>query len=355
MGLYDAISEASDLVSGVTAIASSKKEIILKQGANAVLLFIILVIFGCLDFATLTFHIEYLLTPSFWGTVITKMIAGVCAFNIGINLMLDNEIKKNKVLEGLIKRYYELLEKKQTDFEYYVTKVFNREQKKKSYISHINRKIAILNRLSRGKDRLLYSSDLKENEEKKKKNLYCRKRAELEALKDPDFIEKNIDSIYVRYYEVDPAVFELEIDGSASIKGVKTRGSLVVGRSKASSSIIFSMLGFSMFVTAFTLTADQEQFESQMEAFWHYCLKTAEDVGVILWQAFQGMIRVRKIVSQQLTEPYSGRIMVLEGYLNWRLTNKVPDTALYKERQKEEYIEISESDLKELEAKKKAQ
>jgi hypothetical protein len=67
------------------------------------------------------------------------------------------------------------------------------------------------------------------------------------------------------------------------------------------------------------------------------------------------MMRVRKIVSQQLTEPYSGRIMVLEGYLNWRLTNKVPDTALYKERQKEEYIEISEADLKAIEAKKKAQ
>jgi hypothetical protein len=67
------------------------------------------------------------------------------------------------------------------------------------------------------------------------------------------------------------------------------------------------------------------------------------------------MTRVRKIVSQQLTEPYSGRIMVLEGYLNWRLTNKIPDTALYKERQKEEYVEISEEDLKELEAKKKDQ
>lgn len=351
MGLYDAISQASDLISGVTSVASSKRETFLKQSANAILLFIILTIFGCLDFATLTFHIEYLTTPSFWGTVVTKTIAGVCAFNIGINLMIDEEIKKNKVLEGLIKRYYELLEKKQTDFEYYVDKVFNRDQKKRAYISYINRKIWLLNRFSRNKDRLLYSSDLKENEEKKKKNFYCRKRAELEKLKDPEFIEKNIDSIYVRYYEVDPAVFELEIDGSPSIKGVKTRGSLAVGRARASSSVILSMVATSMFITAFTLSADQEQFETQMEAFLHYLLKTAEDVGVILWQCAQGMLRVRKIVSQQLTEPYSGRIKVLEGYVNWRLTNKVPDTALYKERQ-EQVIEVSEEDLKRLQEKK---
>lgn len=355
MGLYDAISQANDLISGVTSVASSKRETIIKQSANAVLLFIILAIFGCLDFATLTFHIEYLTTPSFWGTVMTKTVAGVCAFNIGINLMMDNEIKKNKVLEGLIRRYYDLLEKKQTDFEYYVDKVFNRDQKKRAYISYINRKIWLLNRFSRNKDRLLYSSDLKENEEKKKKNFYCRKRAELEHLKDPEFIEKNIDSIYVKYYEVDPAVFELEIDGSPSIKGVKTRGSLVVGRVRASSSVIFSMVMTSAFITAFSLTADQQQFEDQMQAFLYYCLKVTEDVLLIGWQALQGMIRVRKIVSQQLTEPYSGRIKVLEGYVNWRLTNKVPDTALYKERQKEEYIEISESDLKALEAKKKAQ
>ena len=43
-----------------------------------------------------------------------------------------------------------------------------------------------------------------------------------------------------------------------------------------------------------------------MVAFWHYFLKACEDLFIILWQAFQGMLRTRKIVSQQYTEPYAG-------------------------------------------------
>ena len=66
MGAYDSrINAANDLVGGAISLAASKKEYILKQGANIVLLFIVLAVFGCLDFATLTFHPEYIFTPSY--------------------------------------------------------------------------------------------------------------------------------------------------------------------------------------------------------------------------------------------------------------------------------------------------
>ena len=109
MNAYDSrINAANDLIGGAISVAASKKEYILKQGANIVLLFIVLAVFGCLDFATLTFHPEYIFTPSYWGTVITKVVAGVCSFNIGINLMLDGEIRKNKILADLIDQYAKL-------------------------------------------------------------------------------------------------------------------------------------------------------------------------------------------------------------------------------------------------------
>ena len=288
------------------------------------------------------------MSVSYWGTVITKTIAGVCAFNIGINLMMDNEIKKDVLLADLMTEYEKLVQYIQLDFEYFVLKVFNRKNKIDAYVSVINRKIYHLNKIARNKDKLLYSSNLPENHEKKQKNWYCKKRQELENLKDVEFIEKNIDAINVKYYAVDPAIFQLEIDGSAVVRGVKTKGSLNVGRAKASSNVILGMIFISAFLSAFGLEADKTQFENQMIAFWHYCLKAVEDIGIVLWQTFRGMLNCRKIISQQLTEPYAGRIKVLKEYVNWRLENNKPDTEVYKELHSEEILELTPQQIEEL-------
>ena len=347
MGLYDGISRANDSLDKVSSLVSSKREFIIKQTANSILLFIILIVFGCLDFATLTFHGEYLLTASYWGTIGTKMIAAICALNIGINMMLDNEIKKSEELSRNIDTYNKLIKLKDTDFEYFVTRVFNPKLKRRAYISDINHKIYWLNKFSRRKDRLLYSSDLPENQDKKLKNLYCIKRKELEDLKSEDYINKNLDNIVVKCNEVDPAVFELEINGDQKNNGLKVTGNITVGRIKESSTIILSMLLLSMLTTSFGLTASKEEFENNMIAFWHYCLKAVEDVGVVLWQFFNGTLRARRIVSSQLTKPYAGRNAVLQDYVNWRKETNAQESPVFQEL-KEEVIEISEDQLKNL-------
>lgn len=346
MNPLNKISSISETVSSAVSIAVSKKEYIGKQLINALLLFVILLVFGCLDFATLTFHIEYITTASYWATVATKAVAGICSFNIGINLIWDTEIKKDAILADAIKKYNDLILKKQIDFEYYVRRVFNPSEKKKAYISQINRKIYLLNKFSRAYDRLLYSSDLPERQQEKLTNKYCIRRQQLEDLKKDEFIDKNIDSLKVKYYEVDATVFDLEIDGSPAVRGVKTRGNTTSGRVKATSSMVLGMVVFSMFITAFGLTVSKEVFESQMVAFWHYCLKCAEDVGIILWQTARGMLKTRKIISSELTEPYVGRIKVLTSYLEWRLTTNRPDTESYKELNSEVEIEVTEEQLK---------
>ena len=346
--MLNGLSSGIDLISGAVSIASSKKEFIGKQIINASLLFVILLVFGCLDFATLSFHFEYILTASYWATVGSKAIAGVCAFNIGINIMWETEIKKDLILANAIKTYNELIAKKQLDFEHYVVHVFNPVEKKKAYISQINYRICKLNKFSRAKDRLLYSSDLPEKQRKKIHNLYCKRRQELENLKTDEFIDKNIDAIKVKYYEVDASVFDLEIDGSPSIKGVKTRGNSTTERIKATSAMVLGVVAFSMFVTAFGLEANKEMFEDQMVAFWHYCLKCVEDVGIILWQVTKGLMKTRKIISSSLTEPYTGRIKVLTNYLEWRLATNQPDSKVYQEMNEENYVEITEDELEKI-------
>lgn len=354
------VSEVGDVISRAVSVASGKRETILRQLVNGTLLFIILLVFGCLDFATLTFHAEYLTTWGYWGTTISKTVAGICAFNIGINLLWDIELKRDYILAFAIRRYEILIHEINNNkhFEYFVTKVFNRREKKKAYISQINRKIYLLNRFSRARSRLLYTSELPEQQELKKKNFYCIKRKELEELKSDEFIDKNIDALKVRYLEVDPAVFQLEIDGSVTLRGTKTRGNVGVGRAKATSSMILGMIAFSMFVTSFGVTADAQEFANQMERFWHYFLKVCEDIFIILWQVTKGMLRVKKIISSELTQPYAGRNKVITEFVEWELEQGYVDKEYYDKLIKqlkdvkiedvnkdEEVIEVTEEQL----------
>lgn len=355
------VSEVGDVISRAVSVASSKRETILRQSVNGVLLFIILLVFGCLDFATLTFHAEYLTTWGYWGTTITKTIAGICAFNIGINLMWDIELRRDYILAFAIRRYEILIHEINKHFEYFVIKVYNRREKKKAYISQINRKIYLLNKFSRAKSRLLYSSELPEHQALKEKNFYCRRRAELEKLKSDEFIDKNIDALKVNYLEVDPAIFQLEIDGSIKLRGTKTKGNVGMGKVKATGSMVFGMVGFSMFVTAFGITADKQEFANQMERFWHYLLKCAEDVGIVLWQVTRGLLRAKKIISSELTQPYAGRNKVLTEFVEWELEQGYIDQDYYNnlmtelknvkiegESKDEEYIEVTEEQLKKM-------
>ena len=107
--LEKGVTRANEGLDKVAGLISSKREFVIKQAANSVLLFIILLVFGCLDFATLEFHAEYLATASYWGTIGTKLIAAICAFNVGINMMLENEIKKSEELARNIEIYNKLI------------------------------------------------------------------------------------------------------------------------------------------------------------------------------------------------------------------------------------------------------
>ena len=304
-----------DTTHNLISYANSNRNKISKIVINSILLFIIFAIFGCFDFVNFTIDITLLANWKYWTQVFTKTLGGAIAFNIGINLMFDHEIESDLVLAEQREKYRNLNDKKdQTTFNYYVTNVFNKQEKKKAYKDKINRKIYWLNKFSTNKSKLLYSSD---KEDEKAKSKYCIKRKELEELKSDEYIEKNLDSIIVRYNMVDPIVFELEIDGSRSYRGVKTKGDVNFGRARLTSGVVLGMILISMIITSIVLAPDQQQFENQMVRFGHYVASCATDTGIILWQAFRGMINARKLVSQELTEPFAGRNMVLDSYFQW--------------------------------------
>lgn len=351
MKLYESVSRAENQIDIFSSLVSSKKEYIGKQALNLLLLLIILIVTGCMDFMHPALHLERVFNISFWSAIISKLIAGICAYNIGINLLWDITVERDTVLANAIKTYNQLITYKQIDFEYFIVKIFNPKLKKQAYISAINRKIYILNKFSRAKDRLLYTSDLPERQKEKETNKYCILRKQLEELKSEDYINKNFDALNVRYMEIDPAVFELEINGSQKTTGIKTRGSVTEGKAKASLNVALTMLLISAFTTALAFELSGSELAEEVGSFMGYLIKCVIDVATIIWQFLRGLFSVKTLVSKEVTEPYMGRNQVLQVYIDWRITTNQPDTAVYKELKKEEYVEMTQEEFNKLHEK----
>ena len=304
-----------DTTHNLTSYAYSNKAKISKIVINTILLFIIFAVFGCFDFVNFSMDITLVLTWKYWTNVITKVIGGSIAFNIGLNLLYDKEIENDKELALQREKYLKLNgQKNELLFNRYVEEVFNPGEKRKAWKSYINKKLYWLNKFARNKDKLLYTNG---NTEEQKGNKYCERRHELEMLKSDEYIDKNINSIQIEYGKVDPILFELEIDGNGTYRGLKIKGDVRTGRARFTGGVVIGMIMFSMLTTSIVLAPDQQQFENQMLAFWHYVLVCCEDVGVILWQTFRGMVSARKLVSEELTTPYVNRNRVLDCYYKW--------------------------------------
>lgn len=323
--VFDKVNDATDRL---TQLLSNKQERVTKGVINFILLVVILGVFGCFDFLTMRFNFDVFdfvghqeLAASYWTEVITKAIAGVCAYNIGMNINWEREVEKSFTLKDLIRRYNDL--EKMRDgktFNDFVMNVYNLEEKRKAWVDSINKKIHRLNRFAKHGDLILYSS---EDEQGKKKSRYCQRRAELEEMKTEGWIDKNIGSVFVRYRAVDPIVFSLDIECKTESRGAKVQGNVAMAKARNSASVVFGMLAISMFLASFALSASKEKFVDQMQAFWYYALKLLEDIGVVLWQVFRGMLDDRKLVNSELIAPYAGRIKVLEAYVSWCAENKV--------------------------------
>lgn len=339
-----------------TSLLSTHTEKIKRGIINGILITLVLLVFGCLDFMTWTFDFTRIITLEYWTTIASKLTAAICSFNIGININWDYAIEKAIELKEAIKLYETLIKQKDSgNWDYYVNHIFNKHTKRRAYINYINQKIYRLNKFTRDKDKVLYSSviplkkreketdeeweeylktydiECKELREKKSHNKYCIRRRELEYLKSEEYINANLDSVSVSYSRVDPSVFDLEIDAKAKKDIIKVKGNVGAGRARASSSIALSMVVISMFTTALVLSINQQQFVDQMQAFWYYLLTCIVDAGLVAWNVFRGTRSASAIISEELTTPYVYRNRVLTGYIGWKKENNIQPTKAYEE------------------------
>lgn len=350
--IAEAINKIGDAADSVSDLVSSKKEFVIKQSINVVLLLIILLLFGCFDFLHLTFHYEYLIDGNFWISVVTKAAADVAAYNIGINVIIDDMIKRNKVLANLKTIYENLNQYKDQDFPDFIYE-YNRECKIQAYKNKITKMIYMLNKFSKKKDKLLYSSKIA-TEEEKSQNKYCIRRKQLETLKTDEYIKENIDSLDINYRDVDPAVFDLEINGEQKIIENKVVGSVNRGRAVMSFTTILGVMIAPIIINSIALDPNAQELEDGVIAGLNYAIRIASDIGIIIWQFSRGILSTHKIVSREITIPLSARVSILKKYYAWRDKKglNVPqyyrdllEEPVYATMSKEEYLKMKENNL----------
>ena len=325
----------------VEDLVSSKRQFIVKQLTNALLLLVILLVFGCFDFLHLKFHYEYLIDYNYWVNIVIKAVADICSYNIGVNFIIDDIINRNMTLARLKIAYEKLNSVKQEDFPVFIHE-YNLKQKIIAWKNYINHKIYILNKFARKSDRLRYANWSKATVQEK--NRYCLKRYRLETMKTDAFIQENIDNLEAPYKDIDVAVFELEINGAEKIVQNKVTGSVTKGRAIASVSTLLGVVLFSAVFQPIGLQPNKNEFESQMVAAVNTAIKISTDIGIIIWQFTRGIFGTPKIVSNQMTIPLSERVKILKEYYSWRKSKgeEVPQCYLdlLKEKREEDAIEV---------------
>lgn len=344
------------------SLFSDNKERIFRTAMNVVLTIVILAVFGCFDFVSMEWDWSRIFTYAFWTKVVSKTTATVCAFNIGINFNWEGAIASFFVLKKTIADYEALIKDKDDEhFEYYVNQVYNMESKRRAWINKINRAIYRLDRFSKNRDKLLYTSKIPGDvpdyaekcralEESKSHNRYCIRRRELEELKSEQYIKDNIGSLSVRYSKVNPSAFEMDIGGKIIDEDNKVTGNVSVGKARATAGIVWGTVFVTAVTSAIIISVNQQGFVDQMQAFWYYLMSTAVDVGLIAWNLFRGTSACRPIIEEQILRPYANRNKILKAHIAWKISeNLAPSQSFLRIQEltepKEEIMEISKEDL----------
>ena len=330
MNVGETYNKGLDGIERFTNLLSSDKQRLVRIITNSISILIIMGVFGCFDFINWQFNFVKITTTEYWTHLMTRVVSGIASFNIGINFNWENAIRRATELKENIELYNILIKQKDdSNFSYFVNHVFNKKLKRRAYINKINRKIHRLDKFSRDRDRKLYdlviTESMTDSEKQsilnaKETNRYCKRRSELEYLKSEEYINRNLDSIGVRYPRVKPSSFNVEIDGKIRETEFVTEGNVGLGKFKASTGVALSMIVVSMALSFMSYSLNQEQFVDQMQAFWNFFINFVADVGLIIWRVFGGTRKAPKIVSEQLTQPYANRNTVLKEYIEWKET-----------------------------------
>lgn len=318
---------------------------IIKNVIASILIFLILVIEGCINFIDMEFHFENLLNPSLWVQTGTKVMLLVLIKMACMFIFLDVARNTNFDLLSKENKNKKLLKLKGADFPFYIENVKNKEIKKEAFTKLIQKKLIKLEKHAKPSDRLLYFNQDKISQDAKKNNEYCIKRQELEEKLSSEYQEKNYQILDVKDFEqIDPAVFDMPITTRNVNKyqmTAKTKTS--VGLTIMSSAI---MLIVSQAIWNASSLAPKEELPVIT-----ITIGFLIDFIFIVWQSITGIVSAFTTINNQEVLPYCNRNGVLEEYLYWKEPDKKDNLKIIIDEMEKASIDEAKQKLNKTETK----
>ena len=282
---------------------------LLKNAFSILLLLLILIVEGCFNFVTFEFKFERLTNLGFWTNVAFKVVLLLLVKMWVMSIFMDVARKKNADLIFNKKVNEKLMQNKDDKFAKWIENIENVEIKIEFYKRKITKLIAKLEHNATSQDRMLYFND---DEELKKDNDYCIKRAELEYLISDDYIKNNYQWLDItKYPQLDATVFDCPI-GNENINkkyqlSAKTKTAIF-------SSLIFASVMFLMIQTVWNSV---EMFRNDLDIL-IIISGLLMDFIFIVWQGLTGIGTAFNIIEQQEVLPYVNRNRILEKYIYYK-------------------------------------
>ena len=266
-----------------------------KEKITAVIYIVVtLVLVGFFQFVTADFSDSVFLSADFWISEATTLVIIFTSYQGGINIVWTEQLKNPELLSAMSE--YERLNERDSDFETFLAE-YNRELKKKAYVARQERKQRLL-------ERFLPFLPVKAREK-----LY-KKIKEISSDITSEALEKNVDSVRVKYYKVYVSDFFSASSKSTAVK-LRVRGNAESGKLKA------SVRGFPLTIAVATLTSSMA-----------YTLADGITKSVIVnlvvnaiifgLRLANGILKASKVIYQEIQMPLEFKNQILAKYKEWQ-------------------------------------
>ncbi len=285
----------------------------LKNLLAYIIIFMVMVILGCFNFAELGFDTSLLMKLEFWGTVLFRVALLVAVRVAAMLIFLDVARAKNTDLKNAKALNDKYMKLKGTDFPEYIDTVENPSIKIRAWKEQVNKQLAKLERKAKQKDRSLYFKKGDTYNIQKENNYYCKRRKELEEQLSKDFIDNNLDTLIIKkkYPKIDPAVFSLPVGTDNFNKQyqitAKTRNAVISSIAISAAIAIISQ----SIIHAMTVSPT----DVYMLAVF---ISIISDLIFVVVQFWSGIISAFSKIKTEEVTPYINRNEILKKYLFWK-------------------------------------
>ena len=314
---------------------------IIKNVIAGILILLILIIEGCINFIEMEFHFENLLNPSLWVQTGTKVLLLVLIKMACMFIFLDVARRTNKQLVVKTKLNDRLMKLKGADFPFFCENIKNKEIKKEAFTKKIQKQLRKLEKSAKPSDRLLYFNQDQFSQDLKLNNRYCVRRKELEEKLTEEYQEKNYQFLDIKgYQQIDPAVFDMPIVTRNVNKYQLT------AKTKMSVGITILTSAIMLIITQSIWNASSLAPKDELPVI-AITIGLLMDFIFIVWQSVTGITAAFTTINNQEVLPYCNRNRILQEYIFWREPDKKDNLKKWIDNLEESIVQERDSKNKE--------